>query len=104
MSETTDQELISIGEAIIPFSPRPTRHSPRPSAFEYGDGQPVKVENVTEVQTFERFVAERQSPLASRAALLDYYRQAAGFSSERQDNAAILQVIAGDTLVRKHQR
>jgi hypothetical protein len=34
----------------------------------------VKAENVTEVQTFERFVAERQ---ASRVALLDYYRQVA---------------------------
>jgi len=44
----------------------------------YGDGQPVKVENVTEVQTYERFVAERKTPPASRAALLDYYRQAAG--------------------------
>jgi len=43
----------------------------------YGDGQPVKAENVIEVQTFERFVVERKSPPASRAALLAYYRQVA---------------------------
>lgn len=48
----------------------------RPSLV-YGDGQLVKVENVTEVQTFARFVAEKKGPPASRAALLDYYRQAA---------------------------
>ncbi|MBK7916806.1 MAG: hypothetical protein IPJ94_11215 [Chloroflexi bacterium] len=51
-------------------------HSLRPSLV-YGDGQPVKAENVTEVQACERFVVERKSPPASRAALLDYYRQAA---------------------------
>lgn len=38
----------------------------------YGDGQPVKVVNVTEVETFARFVAEKKGPPASRAALLDY--------------------------------
>ena len=59
-----------------PHSALATPHSPR-SSLVYGDGQPVKAENVTEVQTFERFVVERKSPPASRAALLDYYRQAA---------------------------
>ena len=59
-----------------PHSALATPHSLRPFLV-YGDGQPVKAENVTEVQTFERFVVERKSPPASRAALLDYYRQAA---------------------------
>ncbi len=57
--------------------PEESEAGQRPSLV-YGDGQPVKVENVTEVRTYERFLAERQSPPASRAALLDYYRQAAG--------------------------
>ena len=59
-----------------PHSSLATPHSLR-SSLVYGDGQPVKAENVIEVQTFERFVVERKSPPASRAALLAYYRRAA---------------------------
>jgi hypothetical protein len=43
--------------------------------FQYGDGTLVDGENLTEVQTFQRYQAEKQAAPTSKVALLDYYRQ-----------------------------
>lgn len=47
-------------------------HAP---SLKYGDGSPVDENNSAEVQTFRRFLAEKQAAPASRAALQTYYRQ-----------------------------
>jgi hypothetical protein len=53
-------------------------HPPQPAPpLRYGDGAPVDGNNSAEVQTFHRFVAEKQTPPASRAALQAYYRKRA---------------------------
>jgi hypothetical protein len=41
----------------------------------YGDGSPVDDNNSAEIQTFHRFLAEKQTAPASRAALQSYYRR-----------------------------
>lgn len=46
-------------------------------SLRYGDGSPVDENNSAEIQTFRRFLAEKQAPPASRAALQAYYRQRA---------------------------
>jgi hypothetical protein len=46
-------------------------------ALRYQDGSTVDENNGAEVQTFRRFVAEKQAVPASRAALQAYYRQRA---------------------------
>lgn len=46
-------------------------------SLRYGDGLPVDENNSTEIQTFRRFLAEKQAPPASRAALQAYYRRRA---------------------------
>jgi hypothetical protein len=48
-----------------------------PTSLRYGDGSPVDERNSAEKQTFRRFLAEKQAPPASRAALQSYYRQRA---------------------------
>jgi hypothetical protein len=48
---------------------------PAPPPWQYGDGSPVDENNSAEVQTFRRFLAEKQSTPASRAALQAYYRK-----------------------------
>ena len=47
-------------------------HAP---SLKYGDGSSVDENNSAEIQTFRRFLAEKQAPPASRAALQAYYRQ-----------------------------
>jgi hypothetical protein len=50
--------------------------APQPAPpLQYGDGSPVDEDNSAEVQTFRRFLAEKQAAPASRAALQTYYRQ-----------------------------
>lgn len=51
-------------------------HSPQPAAaLRYQDGSAIDENNGAEVQTFRRFVDEKQVAPASRAALQAYYRQ-----------------------------
>lgn len=44
-------------------------------ALQYGDGTLVDAENVIETTTFRQFVADRNEVPASKAALVDFYRQ-----------------------------
>jgi hypothetical protein len=41
----------------------------------YGDGSQVGAANVTEVQTFELYQAEKRAVPASKGALLAFYQQ-----------------------------
>jgi hypothetical protein len=41
----------------------------------YGDGTAVDATNQTEVQTYRRYLAEKQTPPLSKGALLAYYRE-----------------------------
>jgi hypothetical protein len=43
--------------------------------LKYGDGSMVDGQNLTEVQTFQRYMAEKKAAPESKAVLLDYYRQ-----------------------------
>lgn len=43
--------------------------------LQYGDGTMVDGQNLIEVQTFQRYMAEKKAAPASKAVLLDYYRQ-----------------------------
>lgn len=43
--------------------------------LKYGNGTVVDGENLTEVQTYRQYLAEKQSAPASKTALLDFYRQ-----------------------------
>ncbi|MCA9872127.1 MAG: hypothetical protein KC441_00670 [Anaerolineales bacterium] len=43
--------------------------------LKYGDGSMVDGQNLTEVQTFQRYVAEKKAAPESKAVLLDYYQQ-----------------------------
>ena len=45
--------------------------------LKYGDGSMVNGQNLTEVQTFQRYKAEKKAAPESKAVLLDYYRQQA---------------------------
>jgi hypothetical protein len=45
--------------------------------LKYGDGHMVDGQNLTEVQTFQRYVTEKNTAPESKAVLLDYYRQRA---------------------------
>lgn len=45
--------------------------------LQYGDGNMVDGQNLIEVQTFQRYKAEKKAVPESKAALLDYYRQRA---------------------------
>lgn len=46
-----------------------------PQPLQYGNGTLVDGKNITEVQTFQRYKAEKQAVPASKADLLDYYRE-----------------------------
>jgi hypothetical protein len=51
-------------------------HLPQPTPpLRYRNGSTVDENNSAEVQTFRRFLAEKRSAPASRAALQTYYRQ-----------------------------
>lgn len=53
-------------------------HPPQPAPpLRYRDGSSVDEDNSAEVQTFQRFIAEKQTLPASRTALQAYYRQRA---------------------------
>jgi hypothetical protein len=56
-----------------------TRKDPMPNErlLQYGDGHMVDGHNLTEVQTFQRYVTEKNTTPESKAGLLDYYRQRA---------------------------
>jgi hypothetical protein len=43
--------------------------------LKYGDGKMVDGKNLTEVQTFQQYKAEKKAAPESKAVLLDYYRQ-----------------------------
>lgn len=43
--------------------------------LKYGDGHMVDRRNVTEVQTFQRYIVEQKATPESKKMLLDYYRQ-----------------------------
>ena len=43
--------------------------------LQYGNGTLVDGKNLTEVQTYRQYLAEKQSAPASKPALLDFYRQ-----------------------------
>ena len=45
--------------------------------MQYGNGTLVDGKNLTEVQTYRQYLAEKQSAPASKTALLDFYRQQA---------------------------
>jgi hypothetical protein len=45
--------------------------------LKYGNGLAIDSTNLTEVQTFQRYVAEKNTVPESKAVLLDYYRQRA---------------------------
>jgi hypothetical protein len=45
--------------------------------LKYGNGSVVDANNLTEVQTFQRYVTEKKAAPESKAVLLDYYRQRA---------------------------
>jgi hypothetical protein len=60
----------------------PDERSPTPPAvtedgapLRYGDGAAVDANNVAEAETFRRYVAEKNTPPASKSALQAYYRQ-----------------------------
>jgi len=61
------------GKAVSPTSGSTTNKQ----TLQYGNGSLVDGENVTEVQTFRRYLAEKQSAPASKTALLGFYRQRA---------------------------
>lgn len=46
-------------------------------SLKYGDGHMVDWQNLTEVQTFQRYVTEKKTAPKTKAVLLDYYRQRA---------------------------
>ncbi|MCA9946543.1 MAG: hypothetical protein KC449_23845, partial [Anaerolineales bacterium] len=43
--------------------------------MQYGSGEMVDGKNLTEVQTFQRYVVEKKTAPESKTSLLDYYRQ-----------------------------
>jgi hypothetical protein len=45
--------------------------------LKYGDGKMVDGKNLTEVETFQQYKAEKKAVPKSKAVLLDYYRQRA---------------------------
>ena len=61
-------------ELFGPDNGRPPQTTP---PLQYGDGSAVDQGNSAEVQTFRRFLAEKRTAPASRAALQAYYRQRA---------------------------
>ncbi|MFW6097985.1 MAG: hypothetical protein ACOC9Z_07905 [Chloroflexota bacterium] len=60
-------------ELFEPDDDQPSQPAPPP--LQYGDGSPVDQNNGDEVQTFRKFLVEKQAAPASRAALQAYYRQ-----------------------------
>jgi hypothetical protein len=51
-----------------------TAVSPAPS-LQYGDGNLVDMQNLTEVQTFQQYTAARKTEPKSKAMLLDFYQE-----------------------------
>lgn len=59
------------GAAVKPANGNPAAKQP----LQYGNGTLVDGKNITEVQTFQRYKAEKQTAPASKVDLLDYYRE-----------------------------
>ena len=59
------------GKAASPTNGSSTVNQP----LQYGNGTLVDGKNLTEVQTYRQYLAEKQSAPASKTALLDFYRQ-----------------------------
>lgn len=68
------------GIAVKPAAPADTQSvkseaAVSPQQLKYGDGRLVDMQNLTEVQTFQRYVAEKEVKPKSKAVLLTYYQQ-----------------------------
>ncbi|MCB8980638.1 MAG: hypothetical protein H6657_24780 [Ardenticatenaceae bacterium] len=63
----------AIGKAASPTNGSTAVKQPQ----QYGNGTVVDEKNMTEVQTYQQYLAEKQSAPASKTALLDFYRQRA---------------------------
>ncbi|MFZ1397497.1 MAG: hypothetical protein WAS33_11390 [Candidatus Promineifilaceae bacterium] len=59
------------GKAASPTNGSPAVKQP----LQYGNGTLVDGKNLTEVQTYRQYLAEKQSAPTSKTALLDFYRQ-----------------------------
>ncbi|MCZ7672321.1 MAG: hypothetical protein M5U34_36970 [Chloroflexi bacterium] len=59
------------GAATTPANGNPAA----PQPLQYGNGSLVDGKNITEVQTFQRYKAEKQAAPTSKADLLDFYQQ-----------------------------
>ncbi|MCI0395982.1 MAG: hypothetical protein L0332_27055 [Chloroflexi bacterium] len=67
------------GEAVVARAAGKASESPTPPQrpLQYQDGTPVDAGNAAEMQTFQRFMAEKQIAPESKAVLQAYYRQLA---------------------------
>jgi hypothetical protein len=68
------------GIAVKPAAPADTQSvksetAVAPQQLKYGDGRLVDMQNLTEVQTFQRYVTEKAVDPNSKAVLLRYYQQ-----------------------------
>ena len=59
------------GKAASPTNGSTTVEQP----LQNGNGTLVDEKNLTEVQTYRQYLAEKQSALKSKTVLLDFYRQ-----------------------------
>ncbi|MCC6606232.1 MAG: hypothetical protein IT327_23700 [Anaerolineae bacterium] len=69
----TRKDVVKANGAVAakPINGYPAAQQP----LQYGNGTLVDGKNITEVQTFRRYKAEKQAAPASKADLLDYYRE-----------------------------
>jgi hypothetical protein len=65
-----------------------------PAGFVYGDGTAVDATNQTEVQTYRRYLAEKQTPPQSKGALLAYYREVVAQGVARENGRLGEQAVA----------
>lgn len=65
----------SSGQANGKNAMPPNGRSPVKQPLQYGNGTLADGKNLTEVQTYRRYQADKQSAPASKTALLDFYRQ-----------------------------
>ena len=53
----------------------PLAEQPKTAVLHYGDQTSVDMANQTEVQTYQRYLADNQTTPASKAILLSYFQQ-----------------------------